>query len=98
MHRTKLSRWITAPLSGVLLLASGSLAVAQHSISDAEARAIALRAVPGEVVEIEHERAILEVIVRDRQGRLRGVEIDRATGRVMDIEDEEDDDEEVDEG
>ena len=37
-------------------------------------------------------------IVRDRAGRLLGVEVDRATGRVLDVEDEQDDDDEVDEG
>lgn len=53
---------------------------------------IARRAVPGEIVEVELEREhgqlIYEVEVLTRTGRVRKVEIDARSGRVLDVEDE----------
>ena len=53
---------------------------------------IAQRTVPGEIVEVELEREdgrlIYEVEVLTRTGRVRKVEIDARSGRVLDVEDE----------
>lgn len=54
--------------------------------------AIAQRAVPGEIIEVEldrhHGRLIYEVDVLTRTGRVRQVEIDARSGRVLEVEDE----------
>lgn len=53
---------------------------------------IARRTVPGEIVEVElerdHGRLIYEVEVLTRTGRVRKVEIDAQSGRVLEVEDE----------
>ena len=60
--------------------------------TDSEAKATALRTVPGTVTKVEHQKSCLEVIVRNKEGQLKGVEIDESTGQVLAVEDEQDDD------
>lgn len=60
----------------------------------ARAIAIALRAVPGEALSaeilVEDGEAVIEVTVYTRSGRLLAVEVDGETGRVLEIEEEDD--------
>lgn len=53
---------------------------------------LALRAVPGEILEIElereHGRLVYEVEILARTGRVRKVNMDARTGRVLGVEDE----------
>lgn len=93
-------RRLLAALAVVTMIGvAAPVALAQQGgISDARARAIALRAVPGEVVEIEREDDELEVLVRARDGRLMEVEIDPRSGRVLEVEAEDDDEHEDDDG
>lgn len=53
---------------------------------------LALRAVPGEVLEVElereHGRLVYEIEILARTGRVRKVTLDARTGAVLDVEDE----------
>lgn len=96
------------PLAALALAVSPALAGAvppragSGSLSDAEARRIALERVPGTVVRVErereHGRAIVEVHVRDGAGTIQGVEIDDATQRIVRVEPEEADEARENEG
>ncbi len=99
---------LLAPLLAALALSMAPPAFADRSSGDhdealraVEARQalpiarimeIAVRAVPGEIIEIELDRddgtLIYEVEVLSSAGRVRKVEIDARTGAVLDIEDE----------
>ena len=65
---------------------------AREALPIARIMEIALRAAPGEIVEIELDSEdgtlIYEVEVLSGSGRVRKVDIDARTGAVLDIEDE----------
>lgn len=101
--RTKRALYIAvATLLVALSLVAATVAFGQEqtptaAITEAQARAIALNAVPGTVVEVELEReggrSLYEVEVQPRAGgRVVGVEIDAMTGVIVETEVEDDDD------
>lgn len=53
---------------------------------------LALRAVPGEILEVElereHGRLVYEIEILARSGRVRKVTLDARTGAILEVEDE----------
>lgn len=71
---------------------------ARHALEDGEALPLsqilplAIRAIPGEVLEVElereHGRLVYEIEILARSGRVRKVILDARTGAVLGVEDE----------
>lgn len=63
-----------------------------EALSLAQILPLALRAVPGEVLEVEiereHGRLVYEIEILARSGRVRKVTLDARTGALLNVEDE----------
>lgn len=63
-----------------------------EALSLAQILPLALRAVPGEVLEVEiereHGRLVYEIEILARSGRVRKVTLDARTGALLEVEDE----------
>ncbi len=97
MKKLLLTTLIALPLAG------GSYAIlsaAEPAIGEAEARAIALAEIAGEVYEYELERengkALYEYEIKTSDGEMVEIEIDGETGEILEIDRDGDDDEDDD--
>jgi len=90
-NMTKIMKAGLAVLVMLLVGASALLVSAitqQHAINEAEAKAIAQRAIEGEVSEVEFESDVYEVEV-EKNGAEHEVTISAQTGEVLSVEDDE---------
>lgn len=93
LHRKNGLRRVIASIgmASAIALSWVTLASAQAPITDDQARRIALEHVPGTVLDLEREDGEIEVEVRGEDGRVHEVKIDARDGRVIEVEQEDDD-------
>lgn len=93
LHRKNGLRRVIASMgmASAIALSWATLASAQAPITDDQARRIALEHVPGTVLDLEREDGEIEVEVRGEDGRVHEVKIDARDGRVIEVEQEDDD-------
>jgi uncharacterized membrane protein YkoI len=96
----RLRRVLGTTLLTASLVTLAGTASAQGGISDEQAKQIALKEVPGVVIEIERDdedgQAVIEVEIRDAAGAIHEVTLDAKTGDVIEVEVDDDDDDDGD--